>query len=95
MSTKSSGISTKARKRRVARATRATRSQLVLCLESGGYEASLEPRKIYLSVPDRDAAKHDQLRVIDESGDDYLFPAALFVAIRVPPTLRRALLAAV
>jgi hypothetical protein len=95
MSTKSSSTSTKARGRRLPRVARATRGTFVLCLDAGGYEASLEPRKIYLSVPDRDAAKHDQIRVIDESDEDYLFPSCLFVPIRIPPTLRRALLAAV
>jgi len=95
MSTKSNNTLTKAHGRRHTPAAKSARKQLVLCLETGGYEASLESRKIYVSVPDPDAARHDQLRVIDESGEDYLFPAALFVPIRVPITLRRALLAAV
>lgn len=72
-----------------------TRSRLVLCLRNEGYEVSLEPRKIYAVVPDADAAKHEQLRVIDESGEDYLFPAALFAPITLPRKLRRAVLAAV
>jgi hypothetical protein len=45
-------------------------------------------------VPDRDAATHDQLRVIDESGEDYLYPASHFVSIALPQSLRRAVLAA-
>ena len=68
---------------------------MVLCLRNDGYEVSLEPRKTYAALPDRDAAAHDQLRVIDESGDDYLFPAALFAPIRLPAALRRAVLGAV
>lgn len=49
-----------------------TGSRLVLCLSNEGYEASLEPRKIYASLADVDAAKEGQLHVIDESGEDYL-----------------------
>jgi hypothetical protein len=95
MSTRSSATSTKSRVRGRSNGPRAPRKQFVLCLRSGGYEASLEPRKIYVALPDADAAAHGQLRVIDESGEDYLFPASLFVPIRVPTALRRALLAAV
>jgi hypothetical protein len=46
--------------------------KFVVCLKNKGYEVSLEPRKIYQVLPDPDAARHRQLRVIDESGDDYL-----------------------
>jgi hypothetical protein len=56
----------------------ATKRRLVLCLRNKGYEVSLERRKIYQVLPDRDAATHGQLRVIDESGEDYLYPAAFF-----------------
>jgi len=73
----------------------ATRSrQLGLCLRNKGYEVSLERRKIYQVIPDRDAEKHGQLRVIDESGEDYLYPAAFFALITLPRTLRRRVLAA-
>ena len=73
----------------------ATRTrQLVLCLRNRGYEASLERRKIYQVIPDRDAAKHGQLRVIDESGEDYLYPASFFTFIKLPRTIRRRVLAA-
>lgn len=71
------------------------RSRLVLCLHNDGYEATLEPRKIYASLPDADAQKHDQLRVIDESGEDYLFPAELFTGITLKGKARKAVLAAV
>jgi hypothetical protein len=71
-----------------------TRRQLALCLRNKGYEASLERRKIYQVLPDRDAAAHGQLRVIDESGEDYLYPATFFALIKLPRTLRRAVLAA-
>jgi len=72
-----------------------TKRRLVLCLRNDGYEVSLERRKIYQVVPDRDAATHHQLRVVDESGEDYLYPAAFFAAIALPVALRRAVLAAV
>lgn len=56
----------------------------VLCIQHGGYEASLEPRKVYRALPDAEAESHGLVRVIDESGEDYLFPATLFVRIQVP-----------
>lgn len=70
-----------------------TRHTLVLCLRNVGYEASLERRKIYAAIPDAVAAKHRQIRVIDESGEDYLFPANFFAAVALPQAVRRALLA--
>ena len=45
-----------------------------MCVENSGYEVSLEKRKIYVSLPDTMATKHRQVRVIDESGQDYLYP---------------------
>jgi hypothetical protein len=76
-------------------ATRSTRKQFVVCLRNDGYEVSLEPRKIYQVLPDADAAKHKQLRVIDESGEDYLYPQKLFALIELPQSIRRAVQAAV
>ena len=73
----------------------ASRKSFVVCLRNDGYEASLEARKIYQSLPDAAAAAHGQIRVIDESGEDYLFPESYFTAIDLPPSLRRAMLAAV
>ena len=67
----------------------------VVCLKNKGYEASLEPRKIYEALPDADAAKHRMLRVIDESGEDYLYPAAYFASIELSQPLRRAVQSAV
>ncbi len=69
--------------------------KLVLCLRNEGYEASLERRKIYAMIPDRDAAAHRQIRVIDESGEDYLYPTTFFAPIQLPTSLRRKVLAAV
>jgi hypothetical protein len=69
--------------------------KFVVCLKNKGYEVSLEPRKIYQVLPDPDAARHRQLRVIDESGDDYLYPASYFSPIALPQPVRKAVLASV
>jgi len=60
----------------------------VVCIRNAGYEASLERNKIYVALPDEDAKQHGQLRVVDESGEDYLFSADRFVAIEVPAAVR-------
>ena len=61
--------------------------QFVVCIRNNDYEASLEPRKIYQVLPDKEAESHKMLRVIDESGEDHLFPASLFSPISLPQTL--------
>jgi hypothetical protein len=68
--------------------------QLVICLDNEGYEVSLERRKIYVSIPDVRAEKLGQIRVIDESGEDYLYPKDSFVKATLPQTVRRAVLQA-
>jgi hypothetical protein len=68
--------------------------KLVICVDNAGYEVSLERRKIYVSVPDARAEKLGQVRVIDESGEDYLYPKDSFVAVALPQTVRRAVLQA-
>ena len=68
--------------------------RLVVCLDNAGYEASLEKRKLYVGIPDAAASKHGQLRVIDESGEDYLYAAERFAQIELPASVRRALLQA-
>ena len=67
-------------------------SRLLICLENKGYQASLEKRKIYVSIADSAALKHGHVRVIDESGEDYLYPKSLFLPITVPAALRKAIL---
>lgn len=59
-------------------------SQFVVCIKNDSYPASLELRKIYKVVADARAAEHGQIRVIDESGEDYLYPASFFVPIELP-----------
>ena len=56
----------------------------MICVNNHGYEASLEIRKIYEVINDKTAEKHHQLRVIDESGEDYLFPEDYFAPVRLP-----------
>ena len=78
--------------KRNATSTRGRR--FVVCVRNTGYAASLEQNKIYLAIPDDDAEQHGQLRVVDESGEDYLFSADRFVAIEVPAAVRASLLKA-
>jgi hypothetical protein len=66
--------------------------RLVICVDNSGYEVSLERRKIYVSIPDAKAAKLGQVRVIDESGLDYLYPKSAFVEAALPQPVRRAVL---
>ena len=77
-----------------ARKTAAGRSRFVVCVDNDGYEASLERNKIYVVLPDKDAESDGDLRVVDESGEDYLFSADRFVAIEVPSAVRASLLKA-
>ena len=71
-----------------------TAKRLVICLDNEGYEVSLERRKIYVAIPDARAEKLGQVRVIDESGDDYLYPKDSFVEVALPQPVRRAVLEA-
>lgn len=68
-----------------------SKSHYVVCLNNEGYEASLETRKIYESIPDPTASKHKQIRIIDESGEDYLYPAECFVELKVSHSLELAI----
>ena len=68
--------------------------QLVVCVDNGGYPASLETRKIYVTLRDPAAAKNGLLRVVDESGEDYLYPEKLFRPIALPEALAKAVLSA-
>ena len=66
----------------------------VICIKNRDYPASLELRKIYRVVPDETATAHKQIRIIDESGEDYLYPADYFVSIRLPQAVEKAVLQA-
>lgn len=63
----------------------------VVCVANEGYRASLVVRRIYHVLPDREAAKRGLLRVVDESGEDYLYPKKLFAAVDLPSALSRKL----
>jgi hypothetical protein len=72
---------------------RKSRSSFPLCVRDNGAE-DLEQRKLYLVVTDREAAREDYLRIVDESGEDYLYPSELFVPLRLPAAIARRLLSA-
>ena len=57
--------------------------KFLICVENEGYEASLETRKLYETLPDKEAALHNQVRIIDESGEDYLYPSSFFAPVRL------------
>jgi hypothetical protein len=68
------------------------KQRLVICVENSGFEAFLERRKIYVAVSDPASARRGLLRVIDESGDSYLYPEAMFVTASLPAAIRRAVM---
>ena len=61
--------------------------RFAICLKDGGYPEALEPMKIYRVLPDPEAAQHGQLRVIDESDEDYLYFADLFLLVDFPASV--------
>jgi len=69
---------------------RQTGPGFVVCVKNDDYQASLELRKIYQVVPDSRTAEHQCIRVTDESGEDYLYPADYFVLIELPKTVEEA-----
>jgi hypothetical protein len=74
--------------------TKTRAKQLVVCIDNEGYPASLETRKIYVALRDAGAEKHGLLRIVDESGEDYLYPKTAFRSIALPQGVRKAVLAA-
>ena len=66
--------------------------QFVVCIHNGGYPASLEKRKIYVSLRDAAAEREGLVRIVDESGEDYLYPKPLFRSISLPASLQKAVL---
>lgn len=69
---------------------RKPQAEFVLCIENEGCD-DLETRKVYQVLPDQAAAQDGYLRVIDESGEDYLYPADYFVAVELPDAVAKAL----
>ncbi len=72
----------------------ASKHQFAICIENEGYPASLELWKIYRVLPDEKAAKHQLVRIIDESGEDYLYAESWFVPIELPQAVEKAMLTA-
>jgi hypothetical protein len=68
--------------------------RLFICLDNGDYEVSLERLKIYVAQPDVKAERAEYLRILDESGQDYLYPSLRFVAADLPVSTRRTVLQA-
>ena len=68
-----------------------TTSRFVVCLVNRGYAASLLVRRLYPTLPDPAAEKHDMIRVVDESGEDYLYPKKMFAAVALARTVEKRL----
>jgi hypothetical protein len=68
--------------------------RFVLCIDNTGYEVSLIPRKVYEVIPDGEAAKDDFLRIVDESGEDYLYHISHFMLVEFPVEVEQVLVAA-
>ncbi len=62
---------------------KAMKQKFLLCIDNEGYEASLEIRKLYETIPDKEAERHKQVRIIDESGEDYLYPSRFFAPVKL------------
>jgi hypothetical protein len=90
--TASAKKSSNARGTSTRRKSLATQRRFAVCVRNEGYEASLERNKIYAVLRDVDAERDGDVRVIDESGEDYLFSADRFVAIDLPAVVRRSVL---
>jgi len=58
-------------------------THFVICLDNSDYPASLEVRKVYPVIPDSEAERHNLIRIIDESGEDYLYPAQNFAYLEL------------
>ena len=64
------------------------KTQFAVCVKNDDNPVSLELRKIYRIIPDESAAERNLVRVIDESGEDYIYPSDYFVPIDLPPALK-------
>jgi hypothetical protein len=83
-------------KRRVTiprkRLAKRSASAFAICVRNDDYEASLELRKLYPVLEDDFGNQHGMIRVVDESGEDYLFPNEYFVRVSLPQTVEKQLL---
>jgi hypothetical protein len=67
-------------------------NKFVVCVNNANYPASLELHKIYRTLPDEIATRDGDIRVIDESGEDYLYSSSMFVAIKIPKEVEESVL---
>jgi len=87
-------LASSARTRRAGRLSKSNEAAIsgyAVCVRNAGYAASLETRKLYPIVRDDFAARHALVRVIDESGEDYLYPRDYFLRVALPKPVERAL----
>ncbi len=70
-----------------------TKPQFVICINNEDYPASLQLWKVYRVLPDEKGARHHMIRVVDESGEDYLFSASYFAPVKLPQAVKTAILA--
>jgi hypothetical protein len=75
-------------------ASESTQPRFAVCIENKTYPNDLKLRTIYQVLPDESAAKSNYIRVVDETGEDYLYPAEYFVLIEVPSEAQKALIQA-
>ncbi len=73
-------------------ASKKTQRQFLMCINNAGYPASLEMRKIYVAFVDSEAEAKGFVRVIDESGEDYLYPQSFFIAVDLPKEAEKCVL---
>ena len=69
-------------------------SEFVVCINNSDYPALLELHKIYRVIADKEIEDEGDIRIIDESGEDYIYPSSYFVPIQVPQTVEESLLRA-
>ncbi|NOT60983.1 MAG: hypothetical protein HOP19_12260 [Acidobacteria bacterium] len=65
--------------------------QFAVCLNNAEYPASLELHKIYRVIPDQEAEADGDMRIVDESGEDYLYPATWFARVQLPQVIEQSL----
>ncbi len=70
---------------------KAVTSRFVVCLVNRGYAASLVVRRLYPLLPDAVGEKHDMIRIVDETGEDYLYPKKMFAAVALAKTVEKKL----
>jgi len=73
--------------------TKARAKPFALCIDNTGYRASLIPGKVYRILPDPEAAQDDLVRIVDESGEDYLYHKGHFAFVDFPPAVKKKILA--